>query len=74
MTIAELKEKNITEWTKIARTLDPRRQWHAQADLTSRFSRLKAKRRPILPRASLEILPDGYGFLRAGLQPPSRPG
>src|SRR5436189_312673 len=67
MTIAELKEKNITELTKIARTLDlPGASGMRKQDLI--FKILKAqseKEGHIFAEGVLEILPDGYGFLRS---------
>jgi transcription termination factor Rho len=56
MTIAELKEKNITELTRIARTLEiPGTSGLRKQDLIFK----------ILHEGVLEILPDGYGFLRS---------
>ena len=66
MTIAELKEKNITELTKIASTLDlPGASGMRKQDLI--FKILQAqneKEGHIFAEGVLEILPDGYGFLR----------
>ena len=67
MTIAELKEKNITELTKIARTLElPGASGLRKQDLI--FNILQAqseKEGHIFAEGVLEILPDGYGFLRS---------
>ena len=67
MTIAELKEKNITELTKIARSLELpgasglRKQDHIFKILQAQSE----KEGHIFAEGVLEILPDGYGFLRS---------
>jgi len=67
MTIAELKEKNITELSRIARTLEiPGTSGLRKQDLI--FNILQAqseKEGHIFAEGVLEILPDGYGFLRS---------
>jgi transcription termination factor Rho len=67
MTIAELKEKNITELSRIARSLDIggasvlRKQ-----DLIFRILQTQSEKEGhIFAEGVLEILPDGYGFLRS---------
>ncbi len=60
MTIAELKEKNITELTKIARSLElPGASGLRKQDLIFKIEG------HIFAEGVLEILPDGYGFLRS---------
>ncbi len=67
MTIAELKEKNITELSRIARSLEiPGTSGLRKQDLI--FKTLLAqseKEGHIFAEGVLEILPDGYGFLRS---------
>jgi transcription termination factor Rho len=67
MTIAELKEKNITELTKIARSLDlPGASGLRKQDLIFKILQaLSEKEGHIFAEGVLEILPDGYGFLRS---------
>ncbi len=67
MTIAELKEKNITELTKIARTLDlPGASGMRKQDLIFKILQAQSEKRGhIFAEGVLEILPDGYGFLRS---------
>ncbi|HKS76505.1 MAG TPA: transcription termination factor Rho [Terriglobales bacterium] len=67
MTIAELKEKNITELTKIARSLDlPGASGLRKQDLIFKiFQAQSEKEGHIFAEGVLEILPDGYGFLRS---------
>src|SRR3974390_1106194 len=67
MTIAELKEKNITELTKIARTLDlPGASGMRKQDLIFKILQAQSEKEGhIVPEGLLEILPDGYGFLRS---------
>ena len=67
MTIAELKEKNITELSHIARSLEIsgagglRKQ-----DLIFRILQTQSEKEGnIFAEGVLEILPDGYGFLRS---------
>jgi transcription termination factor Rho len=67
MTIAELKEKTITELSRIARSLKvPGASGLRKQDLI--FSILQTqseKEGHIFAEGVLEILPDGYGFLRS---------
>jgi transcription termination factor Rho len=67
MTIAELKEKNITELTKIARTLElPGASGMRKQDLIFKILQAQSEKEGhIFAEGVLEILPDGYGFLRS---------
>jgi transcription termination factor Rho len=67
MTIAELKEKNITELTKIARTHDlPGASGMRKQDLIFKILQAQSEKEGhIFAEGVLEILPDGYGFLRS---------
>ena len=67
MTIAELKEKNITELTKIARSLDlPGDSGLRKHDLIFKILQAQSEKEGhIFAEGVLEILPDGYGFLRS---------
>jgi transcription termination factor Rho len=67
MTIAELKEKNITELTKIARALDlPGASGLRKQDLIFKILQAQSEKEGhIFAEGVLEILPDGYGFLRS---------
>jgi len=67
MTIAELKEKNITELTKIARSLDlPGASGLRKQDLIFKILQAQSEKEGhIFADGVLEILPDGYGFLRS---------
>ena len=67
MTTAELKEKNITELTKIARTLDlPGASGMRKQDLIFKILQAQSEKEGhIFAEGVLEILPDGYGFLRS---------
>ena len=67
MTIAELKEKNITELTKIARELDlPGASGLRKQDLIFKILQAQSEKEGhIFAEGVLEILPDGYGFLRS---------
>src|SRR5712672_397855 len=67
MTIAELKEKNITELTKIARTLDlPGASGLRKQDLIFKILQAQSEKEGhIFAEGVLEILPDGYCFLRS---------
>jgi len=67
MTIAELKEKNITELTKIARTLElPGASGLRKQDLIFKILQTQSEKEGhIFAEGVLEILPDGYGFLRS---------
>src|SRR6266513_401902 len=67
MTIAELKEKNITELTKIARSLElPGASGLRKQDLIFKILQAQSEKEGhIFAEGVLEILPDGYGFLRS---------
>ena len=67
MTIAELKEKNINELTKIARSLDlPGASGLRKQDLIFKILQAQSEKEGhIFAEGVLEILPDGYGFLRS---------
>ena len=67
MTIAELKDKNITELTKIARSLDlPGASDMRKQDLIFKILQAQSEKEGhIFAEGVLEILPDGYGFLRS---------
>jgi transcription termination factor Rho len=67
MTIAELKEKNITELTKIARTWElPGASGLRKQDLIFKILQAQSEKEGhIFAEGVLEILPDGYGFLRS---------
>ena len=67
MTIAELKEKNITELTKIARTMElPGSSGLRKQDLIFKILQAQSEKEGhIFAEGVLEILPDGYGFLRS---------
>src|SRR5216117_4379645 len=67
MTIAELKEKNMTELTKIARSLDlPGASGLRKQDLIFKILQAQSEKEGhIFAEGVLEILPDGYGFLRS---------
>jgi len=67
MTIAELKEKNITELTRIARTLEiPGTSGLRKQDLIFKILQGQSEKEGhIFAEGVLEILPDGYGFLRS---------
>ena len=67
MTIAELKEKNITELTKIARSLElAGASGLRKQDLIFKILQAQSEKEGhIFAEGVLEILPDGYGFLRS---------
>jgi len=67
MTISELKEKNITELTRIARSLDlPGASGLRKQDLIFKILQAQSEKEGhIFAEGVLEILPDGYGFLRS---------
>src|SRR5438034_315446 len=67
MTIEELKEKNITELTRIARSLDlPGASGMRKQDLIFKILQAQSEKEGhIFAEGVLEILPDGYGFLRS---------
>jgi len=67
MTIAELKEKNITELTRIARSLElTGASGLRKQDLIFKILQAQSEKEGhIFAEGVLEILPDGYGFLRS---------
>ncbi len=67
MTIAELKEKNITELSSIARTLEIHgASGLRKQDLIFRILQTQSEKEGhIFAEGVLEILPDGFGFLRS---------
>ena len=67
MTMSELKEKNITELSRIARTLDiPGASGLRKQDLIFKILQAQSEKEGhIFADGVLEILPDGYGFLRS---------
>jgi transcription termination factor Rho len=67
MTILELKEKNITELSRIARTLEiPGASGLRKQDLIFKILQAQSEKEGhIFAEGVLEILPDGYGFLRS---------
>jgi transcription termination factor Rho len=67
MTILELKEKNITELSRIARSLDiPGASGLRKQDLIFKILQAQSEKEGhIFAEGVLEILPDGYGFLRS---------
>src|SRR3974377_278701 len=67
MTIAELKEKNITELSRIARTLEiPGTSGLRKQDLIFKILQAQSEKEGhIFAEGVLEILPEGYGFLRS---------
>ena len=67
MTIAELKEKNITELSRIARTLEiPGASGLRNQVLIFKILQAQSEKEGhIFADGVLEILPDGYGFLRS---------
>ena len=67
MTISELKEKNITELSRIARTLEiPGASGLRKQDLIFKILQAQSEKEGhIFADGVLEILPDGYGFLRS---------
>jgi transcription termination factor Rho len=67
MTIAELKEKNITELTRIARSLEiPGASGVRKQDVIFKILQAQSEKEGhIFAEGVLEILPDGYGFLRS---------
>src|ERR1700751_1730380 len=67
MTISELKEKNITELSRIARTLEiPGASGLRKQDLIFKILQAQSEKEGhIFAEGVLEILPDGYGLLRS---------
>src|SRR5215469_16141253 len=67
LTVRELKEKNITELSRIARSLEiPGSSGLRKQDLIFRILQTQSEKEGhIFGEGVLEILPDGYGFLRS---------
>jgi len=67
MTIADLKDKNITELTRVARTLEiPGASGMRKADLIFKILQAQAEKEGLIfAEGVLEILPEGFGFLRS---------
>ena len=67
MTISELKEHNIAELTKLARGLDiAGTSGLRKQDLIFKILQAQSEKEGhIFAEGVLEILPDGYGFLRS---------
>src|SRR3970282_410663 len=67
MTIAELKEKGISELTRVARTLEiPGASGMRKADLIFKILQAQAEKEGLIfAEGVLEILPEGFGFLRS---------
>jgi transcription termination factor Rho len=67
VTIAELKEKNITELSRIARSLEiPGASGLRKQDLIFKILQAQSEKEGhIFAEGVLEILPDGYGLLRS---------
>ncbi|MHB1020906.1 MAG: transcription termination factor Rho [Acidobacteriaceae bacterium] len=67
MTISELKEKNIQELGKLARALEiPGTSGLRKQDLIFKILQAQSEKEGhIFAEGVLEILPDGYGFLRS---------
>jgi transcription termination factor Rho len=67
MTIAELKEKNTAELSRIARSLEiSGTSGLRKQDLIFRILQMQSEKEGhIFAEGVLEILPDGYGFLRS---------
>ncbi len=67
MTISELKEKSITELTRIARTLElAGASGMRKADLIFKILQAQAEKEGLIfAEGVLEILPEGFGFLRS---------
>src|ERR1700678_1498137 len=67
MTISELKEKNITELSRLARGLEiPGTSGLRKQDLIFKILQAQSEKEGhIFAEGVLEILPDGYGFLRS---------
>jgi transcription termination factor Rho len=67
MTISELKEKNITELTQIARDLDlPGASSLRKQELIFRILQAQAEKEGLIfAEGVLETLPEGFGFLRS---------
>jgi transcription termination factor Rho len=67
MTIAELKEKNITELSRIAHSLEiPGASGFRKQDLIFRILQTQSEKEGhIFAEGVLDILPGGYGLLRS---------
>ena len=67
MTIGELKEKSITELTRVARTLEiPGATGMRKADLIFKILQAQAEKEGLIfAEGVLEILPESFGFLRS---------
>ncbi len=67
MTIAELKEKSITELTRVARTLEiPGATGMRKADLIFKILQAQAEKEGLIfAEGVVEILPESFGFLRS---------
>jgi transcription termination factor Rho len=67
MTIAELKEKNITELSRIAYSLEiPGASGFRKQDLIFRILQTRSEKEShIFAEGVLDILPGGYGLLRS---------
>jgi len=67
MTISELKEQSTTELTRVARTLDlPGVSGLRKQDLIFRILQAQAEKEGLIfAEGVLEILPEGFGFLRS---------
>ena len=67
MNIAELKEKNISELTKVAKELDiPSVSGLRKQELIFRILQAQTEKNGLIfAEGVLEVLPDGFGFLRA---------
>ncbi len=67
MTISELKEKSTTELTRIARSLElPGASGMRKQDLIFRLLQAQAEKEGLIfAEGVLEILPEGFGFLRS---------
>ena len=67
MTISELKEKSITELTRVARTLEiPGATSMRKADLIFKILQAQAEKEGLIfAEGVLEVLPEGFGFLRS---------
>jgi transcription termination factor Rho len=66
MTIADLKEKSITELTRVARTLELPASGMRKQDLIFKILQAQAEKEGLVfAEGVLEILPEGFGFLRS---------
>ncbi len=77
ISLAELKDKNITDLAKIAKELNiPGSSGMRKQELIFQILRAQTEKNGLIfSEGVLECLPDGFGFLRApGIQLPARPG